>query len=111
MARKLLPEPPFERLAGEVFLALLAGGEAVRQDAIDSSVLVAAIAAGIADAHTGAPPALADAGWAVRETWNLCQALGLLTSSGDWQHRQLALTEVGQATALAALHYIATARS
>ena len=53
--------------------------------------------------RTGELPDEHDIGWAIHETSNLCRALGLLASGGDWRDRSYGLTSTGRATALAAL--------
>ena len=66
------------------------------------------IAAVLAKTRTFEPPDEHDVSRAIHETSNLCRALGLLASGGDWRDRSYRLTETGKATALEALRARAT---
>ena len=63
---------------------------------------------GFRAARSGEPPDEHDISRAIHETSNLCRALGLLASGGDWRDRSYGLTSTGKATALEALRARAT---
>ena len=68
----------------------------------------AAAEEGFRETRTFGPPDEHHISRAIHETSNLCRALGLLASGGDWRDRSYGLTDTGQATALEALRSRAT---
>jgi hypothetical protein len=94
--------------AGELFLALLLGADSVPDRQITATVGQAVTEEGFRETRTFGPPDEHDISRAIHETSNLCRALGLLASGGDWRDRSYGLTSTGQATALEALRARAT---
>ena len=94
--------------AGELFLALLLDADSVPDREINGTVGQAAAEEGFRETRTFQPPDEHDISRAVHETSNLCRALGLLASGGDWRDRSYGLTGTGKATALEALRARAT---
>jgi len=104
----LLGDNGFFVYAGELFLALLLGADPVPDRELTATVGQAAAEEGFRETRTFGPPDEHDISRAIHETSNLCRALGLLASGGDWRDRSYGLTDTGQATALEALRSRAT---
>ena len=107
-AAGLLGDNGFEVFAGELFLALLLDADSVPDRQIRATVGQAAAEEGFREARTLEPPDEHDVSRAIHETSNLCRALGLLASDGDWRDRSYGLTGTGKSTALEALRVRAT---
>ena len=103
VAAGLLGDNGFAVFAGELFLAVLLDAASVPDRQITVTVGQAVAEEGFREARSGELPDEHDIGWAIHETSNLCRALGLLASGGDWRDRSYGLTSTGRATALAAL--------
>jgi hypothetical protein len=99
----LLGDNGFYVYAGELFLALLLGADPVPERELTATVGQAVAEEGFRETRTFEPLDEHDISWAIHETSNLCRALGLLASGGDWRDRSYGLTDTGQATALEAL--------
>ena len=108
VAAGLLGDNGFFVYAGELFLALLLGAGPVPDRELTATVGQAVAEEGFRETRTFGPPDEHDISRAIRETSNLCRALGLLASGGDWRDRSYGLTSTGQATALEALRSRAT---
>ena len=108
VAAGLLGDNGFFVYAGELFLALLLGADPVPDRQITATVGQAVAEEGFRETRTFGPPDEHDISRAIHETSNLCRALGLLASGGDWRDRSYRLTDTGQATALEALRSRAT---
>lgn len=98
----------FTVFAGEMFLAMLSGGDPLPTGQITATVGQAVAEEEFRDSRSDLPPGEHDIGWAIARTANLCRALGLLVPGGDWPDRRYQLTPVGTATALEALRARAT---
>ena len=107
-AAGLLGDNGFFVYAGELFLALLLDADSVPDRQIRATVGQAAAEEGFRETRTLEPPDEHDVGRAIHETSNLCRALGLLASDGDWRDRSYGLTGTGKSTALEALRARAT---
>jgi hypothetical protein len=107
-AAGLLGGNGFAVYAGEMFLALLLDADSVPGDEITATVGQAVAEEGFRETRTFEPPDEHDVSRAVHETSNLCRALGLLASGGDWRDRSYGLTSTGKSTALEALRTRAT---
>lgn len=94
--------------AGELFLAMLAGGGPLPAGQVSATVARAAAEEEFRESRTGQPPGEHDITWAISPTASLCRALGLLAAGGDHPERRYQLTPVGTATALEALRARAT---
>src|SRR5271165_3169865 len=99
----LLGDNGFFVYTGELFLALLLGADSVPDRQITATVGQAVAEEGFRAARSGEPPDEHDMSRAIHETSNLCRALGLLASGGDWRDRSHGLTSTGKSTALEAL--------
>jgi hypothetical protein len=108
VAAGLLGENGFFVYAGELFLALLLDADSVLDREITATVGQSVAEEGFREGRTGEPPDEHDVSRAIHETSNLCRALGLLVSGGDWRDRSHGLTDTGKATALEALRARAT---
>jgi len=108
VAAGLLGDNGFAMYTGELFLALLLDADSVPDRAIRATVGQAAAEEGFRETRTFEPPDEHDVSRAIHETSNLCRALGLLASGGDWRDRSYGLTGTGKATALEALRARAT---
>ena len=108
VAAGLLGDNGFFVYAGELFLALLLGAGPVPDRELTAAVGQAVAEEGFRETRTFGPPDEHDISRAIRKTSNLCRALGLLASGGDWRDRSYGLTSTGQATALEALRSRAT---
>ena len=108
VAAGLLGDNGFAMYTGELFLALLLDADSVPDREIRTTVGQAAAEEGFRETRTFEPPDEHDVSRAIHETGNLCRALGLLASGGDWRDRSYGLTETGKATALEALRARAT---
>jgi hypothetical protein len=108
VADGLLGGNGFTVYVGELFLALLLGAGSVPDRQITATVGQAAAEEGFRETRTFEPPDEHDISRAIHETSNLCRALGLLASGGDWRDRSYGLTDTGKATALEALRARAT---
>ena len=108
VAGGLLGDNDFTVFAGELFLALLAETDSVPDRRIRATVGQAAAEEGFRETRSGEPPDEHDISRAIHETSNLCRALGLLVSGGDWRNRTYGLSGTGRATALEALRSRAT---
>ncbi len=107
-AAGLLGDNGYFVYAGELFLALLLDADSVPDREITATVGQAVAEEGFRDTRTFEPPDEHDINRAIHETSNLCRALGLLASGGDWRDRNHGLTDTGKATALEALRDRAT---
>jgi len=107
-AAGLLGDNGYFVYAGELFLALLLDADSVPDREITATVGQAAAEEGFRETRTFEPPDEHDISRAIHETSNLCRALGLLASGGDWRDHSYGLTDTGKATALAALRDRAT---
>ena len=85
----------FTVFAGELFLAMLAGGGPLPAGQVTATVARAAAEEGFRDSRTGQPPGEHDIAWAISRTANLCRALGLLAPGSDSPGRRYQLTPVG----------------
>jgi hypothetical protein len=108
VAGGLLGDNDFTVFAGELFLALLADADSVPDRRIRATVGQAAAEEGFRETRSGEPPDEHDISRAIHETSNLCRALGLLVSGGDWRNRTYGLSDTGRATAFEALRARAT---
>ena len=108
VAAGLLGDNGFTMYTGELFLALLLDADSVPDREIRGTVGQAAAEEGFRETRTFEPPDEHDVSRAIHETSNLCRALGLLASGGDWRDRSYGLTGTGKATALEALRARAT---
>src|SRR5271165_2885123 len=104
----LLGDNGFFVYAGELFLTLLLDADSVPDTQIKATVGQAVAEEGFREARTFGPPDEHDISRAIHETSNLCRALGLLASGGDWRDRSHGLTSTGKSTALEALRARAT---
>jgi hypothetical protein len=107
-ARAIIPVHPFGRAIGEVALAVLAVEETIADTELDATVAQVIDEEGWRDQQTGEPADRTAISVARHGTTNLLRAVNLSTASGPWSNRTVALTEVGRATALEALHSRAT---
>jgi hypothetical protein len=107
-AAGLLGDNGFFVYVGELFLALLLDADSVPDRQITATVGQAAAEEGFRETRTLEPPDEHDVSRAIHETSNLCRALGLLASDGDWRDRSYGLTGTGRSTALEALRARAT---
>lgn len=94
MAAGLPSDNGFFVYAGELFLALLLDADSVPDREITATVGQAVAEEGFREGRTGEPPDEHDVSWAIHETSNLCRALGLLASGGDWRDRSHGLLEL-----------------
>jgi len=108
VARGLLGGDEFSVFSGEMFLALVVDVDAMPDADIKATVSQAVAEEGFRDARTGAPAEGPVVSWAIHDTSNLCRALGVLSTGGDWRDRSYGLTDVGKAIALEALRGRAT---
>jgi hypothetical protein len=108
VAGGLLGDNGFIVFTGELFLALLLDAGSVPDRELTATVGQAAAEEGFRETRTFGPPDEHAISRAIHETSNLCRALGLLASGGDWRDRSYGLTGTGQPTALAALQARAT---
>jgi hypothetical protein len=108
VAAGLLGDNYFAAFAGELFLALLLDVDSMPDSQIKAAVGLAVAEEGFREARTGEPPDEHDVSRAIHGTSNLCRALALLASGGDWRDRSYGLTDTGKATALEALRARAT---
>jgi len=108
VAAGLLGDDYFAAFAGELFLALLLDADSMPDSQIKAAVGLAVAEEGFREARTGEPPDEHDISRAIHGTSNLCRALGLLASGGDWSDRCYGFTDTGKATALEALRARAT---
>jgi hypothetical protein len=107
-AAGLLGDNGYFVYAGELFLALLLDADSVPDREITATVRQAAAEEGFRETRTFESPDEHDISRAIHETSNLCRALGLLASGGDWRDRSYGLSDTGKATALEALRARAT---
>jgi hypothetical protein len=108
VAQGLLGGDGFSVFSGEMFLALVVDVDAMPEADINATVSQAVAEEGFRDARTGAPPEDRVVSWGIHDTSNLCRALGVLSTGGDWRDRSYGLTDVGKAMALEALRGRAT---
>ena len=108
VAAGLLGDNGFFVYVGELFLALLLDADSVPDRQIRATLGQAVAEEGFRETRTLEPPDEHDIGRAIHETSNLCRALGLLASGGDWRDRSHGLTSTGKSTALEALRARAT---
>jgi hypothetical protein len=108
VAAGLLGDNGYFVFTGELFLALLLDADSVPDREITGAVGQAVAEEGFRETRTFEPPDEHDISRAIHETSNLCRALGLLASGGDWRDRSYGLTDTGKATALEALRDRAT---
>jgi len=107
-ARGVLPRDSFGLAVGEVTLAILATGSTVPSEDLQAVVTEIVLEEGWRDTSSHMPPEQHTISRTIRTTTNLFGALNLLATGGDWNDRSYGLSDVGQATALEALHHRAT---
>lgn len=103
VATNLLGGNDFTVFTGELFLALLLDADSLPYAEVEETVRRAVTEEGFRGIKTGEPPNEFAVSQAIHETSNLCRALGLFSTGGDWRDRGYGLTSTGKATAHQAL--------
>jgi hypothetical protein len=107
-AHAIVPTRAFDKATGEIVLAFLGSADTVSYQEVNEMVTEVIREEGWRDQRSDDIPDGHQISISMHETINLLRALALHTVGGDWRDRRYGLTEVGTATALEALHRVAT---